>query len=96
MVSIAQGWTRPMQQLPRHARPKKQRPRVRPIERWAGGDVTALRRRLRLTQGSLAAMLGWDVRTVANWERGYRAPNQAQCRTLDLIAAHPEWFAEGW
>ena len=45
----------------------------------SGGEFRFLRKRLDLSQRSLAAMLGNDAQTIALWEKGRGAPRWADC-----------------
>jgi len=47
--------------------------------------VSAIRRKVGLSQSRFAALLGVSVRTLQDWEQGRRAPSGA-ARTLLLIA----------
>lgn len=47
--------------------------------------VSAIRRKVGLSQSRFAALLGVPVRTLQDWEQGRRAPSGA-ARTLLLIA----------
>lgn len=54
------------------------------------GGVAELRRRLGLTQGKLAELLGVHAMTVSKWERGLLFPAAHQATVLDAL-----WRAAG-
>jgi putative transcriptional regulator len=60
--------------------------------RWSGSDVRELRRRLGLTQGIFARLLGVSVELVEHWEQGVRAPRPMACRLMHEIAHDPGGF----
>ncbi len=53
-------------------------------------DVTALRRRLGLTQERFAARYGFKLATVRDWEQGRRRPGGPARVLLSVIDREPE------
>ena len=53
-------------------------------------DVTALRRRLGLTQARFAARYGFKLATVRDWEQGRRRPGGPARVLLSVIDREPE------
>jgi putative transcriptional regulator len=51
---------------------------------YGAEEIKALRRRLRVSQPVLAAYLGVTKSTIAQWERGAKAPRGPALRLLDL------------
>ena len=50
-------------------------------------DIKAVRRRLGVSQGQFAAMIGVSPRTLQNWEQGRREP-EGPAKALLRVAAH--------
>ena len=55
-----------------------------------GIDVSAVRRRLRLSQGVFAALFGIPLATVKDWEQGRRQPDAPARAYLRVIAQDPD------
>ena len=55
------------------------------LPQFKAEDVVAIRRKLELTQKSLAAVVGVSPRTVEAWEAGANAPSGAASRLLYLL-----------
>lgn len=53
-------------------------------------DVSALRRRMGMTQEQFAARFGFSVATLRHWERGDRSPQGASLVLLNVIKRAPE------
>lgn len=53
-------------------------------------DVSALRRRMGMTQEQFAARFGFSVATLRHWERGDRSPQGAALVLLNVIKRAPE------
>lgn len=53
-------------------------------------DVTAIRRRLKLSRQRFADDFGLDVRAVQDWEQGRRKPDRAARVLLRVIEANPK------
>ncbi len=53
-------------------------------------DVRALRLRLDMTQTEFAAMYGFSVGSVRNWEQGVRRPERAARLLLAVIEREPQ------
>jgi DNA-binding transcriptional regulator YiaG len=50
-----------------------------------GGEVRRLRKRLRLTQVRLAALVGVTANSVARWERGEMAIRESAARLMHML-----------
>jgi putative transcriptional regulator len=53
-------------------------------------DISALRRRLGLSQSRFAAIFGFSPKTVRNWEQGIRQPEGPAKVLLRVIEREPE------
>lgn len=53
-------------------------------------DVSALRRRMGMTQEQFAARFGFSVATLRHWERGDRTPQGAALVLLNVIKRAPD------
>ena len=53
-------------------------------------DVSALRRRMGMTQEQFAARFGFSVATLRHWERGDRTPQGASLVLLNVIKRAPD------
>lgn len=53
-------------------------------------DVTALRRRFKLSQSKFAALLGISIDTLQNWEQRRRRPDGPAKVLLRIVATHPD------
>ena len=56
-------------------------------------DVSALRRRMGMTQEQFAARFGLSVATLRHWERGDRSPQGAALVLLNVIKRAPDAVA---
>ena len=56
----------------------------------AAVDVSALRRRMGMTQEQFAARFGFSVATLRHWERGDRTPQGAALVLLNVIKRSPD------
>jgi putative transcriptional regulator len=74
--------------------PRKLRERLTRGQISGGGDVTALRRFIGLTQGEFAKGLGISVHTLRNWEQGRRTPVGPALALLRIAARHPRVLRE--
>lgn len=54
-----------------------------------GDRISALRRRLGLTQPQFAAALGVPLSTLSKWEVGTRIPSGAAATLIHLLEQHP-------
>jgi len=52
-------------------------------------DIKAIRKRLKVTQGHFAAMIGVSPRTLQNWEQGRRLPGGPAKALLRVAARNP-------
>ncbi|MCA9845233.1 MAG: helix-turn-helix domain-containing protein [Dehalococcoidia bacterium] len=64
-------------------------------QQWAGGDVRALRRRLRLSQAAFADRLGVRQQTVSEWETEQYRPRGASARMLAILAEEAAPYDSG-
>jgi putative transcriptional regulator len=53
-------------------------------------DVSALRRRMGMTQEQFAARFGFSVATLRHWERGDRSPHGPALVLLNVIKRAPD------
>lgn len=53
-------------------------------------DVSALRRRMGMTQEQFAARFGFSVATLRHWERGDRSPQGSSLVLLNVIKRAPD------
>jgi DNA-binding transcriptional regulator YiaG len=62
---------------------------VAPVREWTGGDASALRRALRMTEAGFGRVAGVSVRTVSKWAAhpGMVPRNAVQARLDGLFAA---------
>ncbi len=60
----------------------------------SGGDISALRRFVGLTQAEFSRALGISVHTLRNWEQGRRHPEGAAIALLRIAARHPRIIRE--
>ncbi len=59
-------------------------------------DIAALRARHGLSQREFAALLGFDLRTLQNWEQGRNSPDAAALALITLFARDPAWFEKAF
>ncbi|MCP4233110.1 MAG: helix-turn-helix domain-containing protein [Aestuariibacter sp.] len=52
-----------------------------------------IRKKLKLSQASFAALMGVSVRTIQDWEQGRRAPKGPAKSLLRVAEQHPEVFS---
>jgi putative transcriptional regulator len=64
--------------------------RLRPAPKFTRRDIRRLRRKLRISQGVLAAALNVSMATVQSWEQGRRQPEGAAERLLEVLAKTPQ------
>ena len=57
-------------------------------------NIKAVRRRLRVSQGVFAAMIGVSARTLQNWEQGRRRPKGPAKALLRVAAKNPKAVLE--
>jgi DNA-binding transcriptional regulator YiaG len=57
-------------------------------------DVKALRKKLDLSQNEFARLIQVNVRTLQNWEQGYRQPTGPAAALLKLVEKSPETALE--
>lgn len=53
-------------------------------------DVAAIRKQMRLTQDSFAALMGVSVATLRNWEQGRREPQGSARALLQVAKMQPD------
>lgn len=52
-----------------------------------------IRKKLKLSQASFAALMGVSVRTIQDWEQGRRTPKGPAKSLLRVAEQHPEVFS---
>jgi putative transcriptional regulator len=65
-----------------------------PIQPIQPEEVSAIRRRLNVSQSVFAALLNVPKVTAISWEKGRRKPTGAALRLLDLVRKKPELLQE--
>jgi DNA-binding XRE family transcriptional regulator len=60
----------------------------------SGGDISALRRFVGLTQIQFAQAMSISVHTLRNWEQGRRRPEGPAIALLRIAARHPRIIRE--
>ena len=68
--------------------------RLRRAERWRAIDIAALLARHGLSQREFASLLGFELRTLQNWEQGRNAPDEAALSLIALFERDPKGIAE--
>jgi putative transcriptional regulator len=53
-----------------------------------------IRRKLKLSQGAFAALMGVSLRTVQDWEQGRREPSGPAKSLLRIAEQHPDVFTQ--
>lgn len=53
-----------------------------------------IRKKLKLSQASFAALMGVSVRTIQDWEQGRRTPKGPAKSLLRVAEQHPEVFSQ--
>jgi putative transcriptional regulator len=56
-------------------------------KQYVASPVSALRRRLQMTQEEFAHAIGVTVSTVNRWENGHIEPSRLARKAMDLLAA---------
>ena len=56
--------------------------------------VTALRRKLKMSQSVFAAALNVSPKLVQSWEQGSRQPRRGELRLIEIIEKRPQLMAE--
>lgn len=74
--------------------PRGQRQRILRDELSGGGDVSALRCFVGMTQAEFSMALGISVHTLRNWEQGRRTPHGPALALLRIAARHPNVLRE--
>lgn len=65
-----------------------------PIKPLGPQDITALRRKLNVSQAVFAGLLNVPKVTAISWEKGRRRPTGAALRLLDLARKKPQILQE--
>lgn len=60
---------------------------------YLADDIKRLRNNLHCSQNVLAAYLNVSLNTIQAWEQGFRRPNQAALRLLEIIDKGPAFLA---
>jgi DNA-binding transcriptional regulator YiaG len=68
----------------------RRRVRVAPPGAYNGDRVRAIRRRLSVSQRVFADLLNVSLGAVRSWEQGWRVPDGASVRLLDIAERSPE------
>lgn len=59
-------------------------------------NIATLRARHGLSQREFAALLGFELRTLQNWEQGRNAPDEAALRLIALFDSNPKLVEEAF
>lgn len=70
--------------------------RLRRAEARRAIDIAAIRARHGLSQREFAALLGFELRTLQNWEQGRNAPDDAALGLIALFERDPKWIEEAF
>ncbi|WP_114912410.1 helix-turn-helix domain-containing protein [Acidibrevibacterium fodinaquatile] len=70
--------------------------RLRRTETRPPIDIAAIRARHALSQREFAALLGFELRTLQNWEQGRNAPEEAALALITLFERDPKWIEEAF
>ncbi len=57
-------------------------------------EVTRIRQGMKLSQAKFAALMGISVRTLQNWEQGYRTPTGSAKVLLKIAKKNPKAVLE--
>jgi putative transcriptional regulator len=56
----------------------------------SSAKVTALRKKLKMSQSVFAASLNVSTKLVQSWEQGVRKPDRGELRLIELLTKEPE------
>lgn len=64
------------------------------ISKMEPSEVTRIRQNMKLSQAKFAALMGISVRTLQNWEQGYRTPTGSAKVLLNIAKKNPKAVLE--
>lgn len=64
------------------------------IKNFSPEEIISIREKANMTQYIFAMCLGVSVKTVRNWENGYRTPNGSARRLISLFQDNPNFAAD--
>lgn len=64
------------------------------VTKMEPSEVTRIRQNMKLSQAKFAALMGISVRTLQNWEQGYRSPTGSAKVLLRIAKKNPKAVLE--
>ena len=64
------------------------------VTKMEPSEVTRIRQNMKLSQAKFAALMGISVRTLQNWEQGYRSPTGSAKVLLNIAKKNPKAVLE--
>ena len=64
------------------------------VTKMEASEVTQIRQNMKLSQAKFAALMGISVRTLQNWEQGYRSPTGSAKILLRIARENPKAVLE--
>lgn len=64
------------------------------LTKMEASEVTQIRQNMNLSQAKFAALMGISVRTLQNWEQGYRSPTGSAKVLLKIAKKNPKAVLE--
>lgn len=64
------------------------------VSRMEPSEVTRIRQSMKLSQAKFATLMGISVRTLQNWEQGYRSPTGSAKVLLRIAKKNPKAVLE--
>ena len=66
-----------------------------PAPKWSSLRIVRLRKAtLGTSQAQFASLVNVSAKAVQSWEQGFRKPDGAACRTMELIEKDPKHFLD--
>lgn len=64
------------------------------VSKMEPSEVTQIRQSMKLSQAKFATLMGISVRTLQNWEQGYRSPTGSAKVLLQIAKKNPKAVLE--